>query len=285
MTLLSETVRRPRFTVGRAWAYVALVALLLVAVFPILWLVLTSLMPSNLIMRSTPTLVFTPTFEHFAAIFGTGRGAITTYLVNSVIVTLVSTVCAVALAIFAAYGIARVRPRGHEKLSLLILTSRMLPPVGLVVPMYLIARNTGLLDTHLALILPYIAINIPLATWMLQGFFMDLPKELEEAAMIDGCGRVMAFVRVVLPLAGPGIAAVSVFCFVLAWNDMVLALPLTLRDAVTLPPFMSQVRQEEGVAWGQLGATTVVVMAPVILFTLAVQRWIVSGLTAGAAKG
>lgn len=103
--------------------------------------------------------------------------------------------------------------------------------------------------------------------------------------MIDGCGRVMAFVRVVLPLAGPGIAAVSVFCFVLAWNDMVLALPLTLRDAVTLPPFMSQVRQEEGVAWGQLGATTVVVMAPVILFTLAVQRWIVSGLTAGAAKG
>jgi len=271
--------------VGRAWAYVALVALLLVAVFPILWLVLTSLMPSNLIMRSTPTLVFTPTFEHFAAIFGTGRGAITTYLVNSVIVTLVSTVCAVALAIFAAYGIARVRPRGHEKLSLLILTSRMLPPVGLVVPMYLIARNTGLLDTHLALILPYIAINIPLATWMLQGFFMDLPKELEEAAMIDGCGRVMAFVRVVLPLAGPGIAAVSVFCFVLAWNDMVLALPLTLRDAVTLPPFMSQVRQEEGVAWGQLGATTVVVMAPVILFTLAVQRWIVSGLTAGAAKG
>lgn len=280
----SSTVRRTT-VYGRVAAFAALAVLMVIAVFPILWLVMTSVMPSHLIMRSSPTLLFTPTLEHFAQILGQGRGAVTRYLMNSVIVTLISTVCAVFLALLAAYGIARVRPAGHERLSLLILTARMLPPVGLVVPMYLIAARTGLLDTHLALILPYIAINIPLATWMLQGFFMDLPKELEEAAMIDGCGRVMAFVRVVLPLAGPGIAAVSVFCFVLAWNDMVLALPLTLREAVTLPPFMSQVRQEEGVAWGQLGATTVVVMLPVMIFTLAVQRWIVSGLTAGAAKG
>ncbi|MDQ7904794.1 carbohydrate ABC transporter permease [Phytohabitans sp. ZYX-F-186] len=272
-------------TPGRLLAYAVAAALVFVALFPIAWLFLVSFMPENLILRADPTFVFEPTLDHYRAIFQSTRSSVTDNLVNSIVVTVVSTVGAVALSVLAAYGLARLRPRGHAQLSLVILATRMLPPVALVVPLYVIANRADLFDTRTALIVPYIALNIPLATWMLQGFFMDLPRELEEAALVDGCNRWSAFWRVILPLAGPGIAAASIFSFILSWNDMVIALPLTLSDAVTLPPFASQVREEEGVAWGQLGAVTVLIMTPVIIFTLAVQRWIISGLTAGAAKG
>ncbi|MFI7024235.1 carbohydrate ABC transporter permease [Micromonospora sp. NPDC049900] len=276
---------RRSLTPGRLLAYLVAGTLIFVALFPIVWLFLVSIMPSNLILRQDPTFVFAPTLEHYQAIFQSTRSSVLRNLTNSIVVTLVSTVASVVLAVFGAYGLARLRPRGHAKMSLIILGTRMLPPVALVVPLYVIANRADLFDTRTALIVPYIALNIPLATWMLQSFFLDLPRELEEAAMVDGCNRWTAFWRVVLPLAGPGIAAASIFSFILSWNDMVIALPLTLSDAVTLPPFASQVREEEGVAWGQLGAVTVLIMAPVIAFTLAVQRWIISGLTAGASKG
>jgi multiple sugar transport system permease protein len=120
---------------------------------------------------------------------------------------------------------------------------------------------------------------------MLQGFFLDLPHELEEAALIDGCSRLQAFIRVILPLAGPGLAAVSIFSFSLAWNDLVLALPLTSENAITLPVIASRIRTDEGILWGQLGAVTTVIMAPMLVFTLFAQRWLVPGLTSGAVKG
>ncbi len=274
----------------RSWAgtwLAPLLALVLIvgAVTPIAWIVLVSFMPNNLVMKTPPTFVFEPTLQNYVQAITSDGGRLVDYMMNSIVITVVSTVVALVLSVIGAYGIARLRPPGHSGLSLLILMARLLPPVGLVVPLYLIAANTGLLDTRIGLILPYIALNIPLATWFLQGFFMDLPQELEEAARVDGCNRFTAFVRIILPLAGPGIAAASVFCFALAWNDMVLSLPLTLRESVTLPSFISQVRQEEGVAWGQLGAITVIIMAPIMTFTLFVQRWIVGGMSAGAAKG
>lgn len=270
---------------GKLIAYIVVAVMAVVAVFPLLWLVLLSITPQSAISRAVPTLVFEPTLEHFREILTGQRSNIVRYLVNSAIVTVISTVVSVILAALGAYGLARLRPPGHRGLSLVILAARLLPPVALMVPMYMAANAAGLHDTRLALIIPYVALSIPLATWMLQGFFMDLPKELEEAALVDGCNRMTAFIRVILPLAGPGIAAVSIFSFILAWNDLALALPLTLTDAVTLPPFVSQVRAEEGIMWGRLGAINVFIMTPVLLFSLMVQRWIVGGLTGGSTKG
>jgi multiple sugar transport system permease protein len=259
--------------------------MVLVAVVPILWVILVSFMPKTLQQASTPHLIFTPTLANYVSAFQLGNGRFVTFLTNSVIVTLVSTAVSLVMSIFGAYGLARLRPPGHAQLGVLILFSRLLPPVALVVPLYLIEVHTHLLDTRIGLILPYIALGAPLATWFLQGFFMDMPKELEEAARVDGCNRFMAFVRVVLPLAGPGIAAASVFCFTLAWNDMVLSLALTRINAVTLPALIAQTRGDQGVDYGQLGALTLFVLVPVTVFSLFVQRWIVGGLTGGSTKG
>ena len=162
---------------------------------------------------------------------------------------------------------------------------RMLPPAALVIPMFFIAFWTSTLDTQIALIVPYTALAIPLGAWMLQGFFLDLPKELEEAAIVDGATWWYAFTRVILPLTGPGLAAVAIFSFSLSWNDLLLALPLTTEDAITLPVVASRVRTDEGILWGNLGAVTTIIMLPMLLFTLLSQRWLIQGLSAGATKG
>jgi multiple sugar transport system permease protein len=140
-------------------------------------------------------------------------------------------------------------------------------------------------DTLPALIIPYTALTIPLATFMMYGFFLDLPRELEEAALVDGCTRITAFWRVILPLTAPGLAATAIFTSLLPWNDLVFALPLTTLESTTLPVIASRVRVEEGILWGQLGAVASIMTIPVVIFTFFVQRHIVQGLTGGAVKG
>ena len=261
------------------------VMLVLACLIPITWIVMVSFMPPRLMHETLPAFLFMPTFDNYHDALQADGGKLWTYMTNSIIITMISVTVSLILSVLAAYGIARLRPPGHGKLSLVILASRLLPPVALVVPFYIIATNIGVLDTRATLILPYIAMSIPLATWFLQGFFMDLPRELEEQARIDGCNRLMAFVRIILPLAGPGIAAASVFCFTLSWNDMVLSLPLTRQDAVTLPALVSKSRDEFGVNYGRLGAISVFIMTPAIVFSLFVQRWFVRGIAAGSTKG
>jgi multiple sugar transport system permease protein len=250
---------------------------------------MTSFKPRLLVLTRPPTFVFPPTLENYELLFVERAGTLRQvpfhrYFVNSIVVTLATTVFSVGFACLAAYSLARLRPRGAQQISLLILGVRMLPPIVLVVPIFILYTRFGLLDTRLGLILPYTALNIPLATWMLQSFFLDLPKELEDAAMVDGCTRLGAFWRVILPLAGPGLAATAVFSFILAWNDLLFALPLTTSKAVTLPVIAARVRVEEGILWGRLGAITSILIFPVVVFTLLVQRYIVRGLTAGAIK-
>ncbi|AYY12484.1 carbohydrate ABC transporter permease [Actinobacteria bacterium YIM 96077] len=264
--------------------YAILGVTVLVALTPIVWLALTSVKSATDLIAWPPKIFFSPTLDNYREIFQTRQIPVSRYFVNSVVVTLVSTVVSVALAAFAAYALSRLRPRGHRFIGLLILSVRMLPPIALVSPLFLIASRLDVLDTRLALILPYIALNIPLATWMLQGFFMDLPRELEEAALVDGCGYIRTFLLIILPLTGPGLAAVSVFSFVLAWSDLVLALPLTRSDAATLPVLASSVRTEEGIQFGQLGVIAMLIVIPVALFTVVVRRWLVRGVTAGAVK-
>lgn len=282
----SRTVSRRRPDFGKVFAVVLAGWLCAVILIPIVWIILTSIKPESALSQFGPVFVFEPTFEHYAALFAEGLGSrVVLGTINSLFIAVTVTVLAVALATLAAYSLARLRPRGHKAIMLGIFALRMLPPVALIVPLYVGARSLDLIDTHIALIVPYTALAIPLGTWMLYGFFLDLPRELEEAAMVDGATPLQAFVRVVLPLAGPGVAAVSVFSFAAAWNDLVLALPLTRSDAITLPVVASLVRTDQGIAWGQLGALTVMIMLPMIAFTLLAQRWLVRGFAGGGVKG
>ena len=267
---------------------VALAVLIVMAagtVFPIAWLVLTGFKPASSIVSPTPELFFEPVFDNYAKILSGGLNSpIVVAIVNSIFVAVVSTFFAMVLSAMAAYGLARLRPRGHRFLSILVLGFKVLPPIAMIVPLFLISSRLHIVDTQIALILPYLALSIPFATWLLFGFFQDLPSELEEAALIDGSTWFGAFVRVVLPLAAPGLAATAVFSFSLAWNDLALALALTRDSAFTLPVLASQVRTEEGIQWGMLGATATIMIIPMLIFTIFASKHLVSGLSSGAVK-
>lgn len=266
---------------------VCIVVVVAVAVTPLAWMILTSLKPSLIAVASPPQILFTPTLEHYIALFSGGDAGSTLGLafVNSIVVTAVSMLLTIAIACPAAYALSRLRPAGTASLTVFIIGVRMLPPIVLVVPLFRFLQPLGLNDTYLALLVPYVGLSIPLAVWMLIGFFQNLPRELEEAAMIDGCGRLGAFWHVILPLAAPGMAATSIFTGLLAWNDLVFSLPLTTTRAVTMPVIAARMRVEEGVLWGQLGAVSTIMIVPVILLTFFVQRHIVSGIASGAVKG
>lgn len=266
--------------------YHVTVSLLLCAavLLPILYI-------AQLSFRSTDdatknTLFFQPTLENYVQIF-TGQVnylPFTAVLKNSVIVTLLSVSAALALSCLAAYSLARLRVRHRMGINYLILGMRMIPPIAIVVPLYMLWSRLGLYDSLTGLILQFIALDIPLSTWLLQGFFKGIPENLEEAAAIDGCTRFQAFRRVILPLTAPGIAATSIFSFSLSWNNLTIPMALTMTDAATLPVLSAQVKTDDGVLWGQLGAYAVLMIVPMVIFTACVSRFLVKGMASGAVK-
>ena len=161
----------------------------------------------------------------------------------------------------------------------------MLPPIVLVIPLYIIFNQFGWLDNVLTLILPYTALNLPLATWMLRSFFISLPGEIDEAATVDGANSIQTFTRIMLPLTAPGLSATAIYSFSLAWNDFLIALPLTTSKAITLPILASIVRTDEGIEWASVGCIVVIMIIPTVLFTFFSQKSLVSGITSGAVKG
>ena len=258
-------------------------------VLPLIWIFLTSFKNDLDTLAYPPLFIFKPTFKNYLDLLVRGLrsesgGSMLKPFWNSAVVTVSSTAISLAIACLAGYSLARLRPKGGNILMLAILGARMLPPIVLVIPVFQIMHSFRLLDSLVALIVPYTALNIPLATWMMYSFFLDLPFQLEEAAMVDGCTKLAAFRKIILPLTAPGLAATAIFGFVLAWNDLIFALPLTTFQAVTLPVIASRVRVEEGVLWGQLGAVASIMTIPVVIFTFAVQKHIIKGLTAGAVK-
>jgi multiple sugar transport system permease protein len=262
------------------------ITVILFTVFPLAWMVLTSLKPANIAVSYPPKFFFIPTLEHYGQLLsGSGGEVLGRAFINSILTTGISMIVTLLIACPAAYSLSRLKPAGGAAMIVFIIGVRMLPPIVLVVPLFRIFQAMGLTDTQTALIIPYVGLSVPLATWMMIGFFLNLPKELEEAAMIDGCGRIKAFWHVILPLAAPGLAATSIFTGLLAWNDLVFSLPLTTVDAVTLPVIASRMRVEEGVLWGQLGAVSTIMIIPVVLLTFFVQRHIVQGIASGAVKG
>jgi multiple sugar transport system permease protein len=266
---------------------VLLIAALLATLAPVYWMITISFKHEIDQFAVPPRWFwFTPTLKHYIDAFVTrGFGA---YLVNSAIVAVCSTLCAMVLGTLAGYSLARLRlPFGMgRKLSMWILSTRMFPAIVTALPLFLIMRDLRLLNTLLSLIIVYTGFNLPFVVWMMRGFFAELPRELEEAAMVDGDSRLGALWRVVLPLAAPGLAATAVFCLIVSWNEFLFALVLTQTDAaMTLPVGIAGRVTQYGIEWGAMSAAAVVAMIPILVFALSVQKYLVRGLSLGAVKG
>jgi multiple sugar transport system permease protein len=282
-----------RRSLAKLGVYALLTTGLIVAVIPVAWTVLTSLKPGPQTFALPPVFAFMPTLESYLALFGR-RGDLGYrvadinfwfYMKNSMVAALGSTLLTLILSSLAAYGLSRFYFRGKRFITFAILSTRMLPPIGAVVPLFLVMHQMNLLDTHIGLILVYTAFNIPLAVWMLRGFMDELPKELDEAALIDGCSRLGVATRIIMPLIGPGLGATAVFSFLLCWNDFAIAFVLTSRAATTLPVIVLSFIVEEGVMWGQMTAAVTCAMLPAVVLLVLAQRHMVKGLTLGAVKG
>jgi multiple sugar transport system permease protein len=260
----------------------AVPVVLLLMLLPFLWLLQMSFKPTPLILQFPPSFFFTPTLEHYIGLWNAGFAE---SFVNSLVTASVSTVLALLLGVPAAYALSRWSGRGRFGLGLSILLTRMAPPIAFTIPFFLAYRWLGLLDTRTGLILIYMTFNLPLVIWMMQPFFDAVPRSLEEAALMDGASFATVFIEIVIPMATAGIAATAILCFLYAWNDFFFALILTRTDARTAPVAVVNFMNYEGWEWGKIAAGGSLVMAPVLLFSMLVRRYLVSGLTAGAVKG
>lgn len=259
-----------------------LVAVLLV---PVYWMVVASITPeARLFEPGASLLPVEPSAQHYRALFDE-RGFLLPVR-NSLVVAGVTTLIAVPIAALCAYALARLRMRGKGPLLALVLAVSMFPQISVVAPLYLLLRDVGLIDTYPGLILPYVSFTTPLAIWLLTGFFRALPRELEEAALMDGASRFRALRDVVLPLAAPALASTAILTFLFCWNEFLFALSFTLGpERQTVPVAIALFRGRYQVPWGQILAAAVVATVPVAMVVFAFQRRIVAGLTSGAVKG
>jgi len=267
-----------------AWAGKYLAAFLALFFFglPLLWVVLTALKPTPLITTKPPVWFFTPTLDHFKTIFLDKNIHIP--LFNSFMISLGTTVLSLAVGAPAAYALARFRMKKKQQLAFWFLTARMTPPVVAAIPLYLTFRFLHLLDTHFGMILVYLTFSFPFAVWMLRGFFEDLPLEVEEAALIDGCSPFRTFRTIALPLIAPGLAATAILCFIFAWNEFLFAIIFTGYSAKTLPVAALSFMTDRMVLWGELSASAIVIFLPVAIFAVVVRKYLLKGLTMGSIK-
>jgi multiple sugar transport system permease protein len=264
-----------------------LVLALVVSLAPVYWMITISLKIEVDQFAVPPKWFwFAPTLQHYYEAFVTRSFG--QYLLTSAIVAVVSTFFALVIGTLAAYALTRFRlPHNlDQRLSLWILSTRMFPAIVTAVPLFLMMRDLRLLNTKASLIIVYTAFNLPFVVWMMRGFFAEVPRDLEEAALVDGDSRLGALVRVVLPLVSPGLAATAVFCLIVSWNEFLFALVLTQTDAsMTLPVGIAGRVTQFEIKWGVMSAAAVVAMMPIMIFALAMQRYLVRGLSLGAVKG
>lgn len=273
-------------TSTQAARYAVLLAFSAFCLFPVLWMADTAFKPASEVLSASPSFfIHRPTFANFGTVLL--RSPFLLYLRNSVIVSGFSTLLTMVSSTFCAYVLSRwPRQRPVRVLGGALLTSQMIPGVLLLVPLYLTMRDIGLLGSYLSLILVYCTFMVPLAVFMLRGFFNDIPLELEEAAELDGCSRALFLVKVLLPLSVPGLLATGLFGFVTAWNEFMFAYVLINDDAHrTLTPGIMLFRGAHSTDWGSLMAAAVLTILPVAVSFLYLQRFLSGGLTAGAVKG
>jgi multiple sugar transport system permease protein len=265
---------------GWALFYVGLTLVLVPFLLPLFWMVLTAIKPSTLAMAYPPVWTFVPTLEQFAKVLA--RQQLALQLWNSFLVGLGAVALGLILGLPAAYTIARYR---QDRLATWLLVVRMVPYFGALIPMYLVFRQVGLVNTLAGLIVSHLVITVPLTTWIMIGFIEDVPRELEDAGLIDGCSRVGTFIRIALPLVAPGLVAASVLDFIYSWNNFQMALILGGGDTKTAPMVVLSYIGSEALDWGSMTAAASLVTAPTALFVLLVQRYLVKGLTMGGLKG
>jgi ABC-type glycerol-3-phosphate transport system permease component len=277
--------RTGRWMLRRGWMYACAIGISAFSLFPIYYVVITSLKPRSEIYTRTPDLwPNDPQWGQYARVLGEGH--VGRALVNSLIVAGVSTLVVVIVAGMAAYALARLEVPFRRTLLMLILTTQMFPLVVLIIPLFVIMRNAGLIGTYQGLILAYLAFTVPLAIWIMRGFIVTIPAELEQAAMIDGATRVGAMFRVILPIAGPGLVATGTLSFIAAWNEFMLALTfMNEENRKTLPLVLQSFVGRGDTDWGAVMATSVIYTLPVVLFFLVLRKRLMLGMTAGAVKG
>ncbi len=251
---------------------------------PFLWQLASSLKPDGELTRLPPVLPAHPTISHYVAVFsGTSFLRI---IVNSAVVASLSTLFSIVVGSPAAFGLAKLRVRFKGLVLLFVLSASMFPPIATVSPLYLIVRGLGLRDTWGALIITYTSFSLPLSVWVLMHFFREIPDELFRASRIDGCTPFQSFIRVMLPLAAPGIFTAAVLVFIFSWNEFLFALTFTATsNSRTIPVAIALFPGLHEVPWGDISAASIIVTAPLVVLVLLFQRRIVEGLTAGAVKG
>ena len=250
--------------------------------FPIFWMAITSVKTEAQAISSTPLLFFRPTFDNLSSMLQSGDYL--HFASNSIVVSIGSTLVALALGIPAAYAMAFYPTPRTKDLLLWMLSTKMMPSVGVLVPIYLIFRDAGLLDTRLGLIGIYTLANLPIAIWMLYSFFRDVPHEILEAARMDGASFLQQMIWLLLPLSAPGIAATGLLSIILSWNETFWSINLTSSEAAPLTAFIASFSSPEGLFWARLSAASVLAIAPILTLGWMTQRQLVRGLTFGAVK-
>ncbi|MCB9969631.1 MAG: carbohydrate ABC transporter permease [Geminicoccaceae bacterium] len=250
--------------------------------FPFVWLLIMSFKTIDDIFAWPPKWLFVPTLENYTGLW---EGDFPKSFANSLIVSVGSTAIAILLGVPGAYALSRMDMGRSNQLSILILASRMAPPIAFTIPYFLAYRHIGLLDSRLGLVIIYLTFNLSLVVWLMRSFFDATPRALEEAAWIDGASLWQSFVKIILPLSGPGLAATAILCFLYSWNDFFFALILTRTEATTAPVAIVNFMNYEGWAWGKIAAGGAMVMLPVLVFSFLVRRFLIQGMTAGAIKG
>jgi multiple sugar transport system permease protein len=310
----AHSVVEPSATTQRiAGALIVLYAI--ITMVPLVWIVLTSFKSPPDSISYPPKVVFQPTLEGYCNLLTTRSRQTPDYLAsqpppsgtceqiardrnmvivseskfiprfwNSVVIAFGSTALAVFLGTLAAYGFSRFKVPLKDDLLFFILSTRMMPPIAVAIPIFLMYRELGLQDTKLGMILLYTAVNVSLAVWLLKGFIDEIPREYEEAAMIDGYTRLQAFRKVVLPQAATGIAATAIFCLIFAWNEYAFAVLLTSGEAQTAPPFIPIIIGEGGQDWPAVAAGTTLFLIPIVVFTVLLRKHLLRGITFGAVR-
>ena len=272
---------------GRAFAYLVLVLIAIVGITPFLYLaVLSSKKRIEILAQVPPTLDFEwarISKNYSEVLFNQGM---LDFTVNSIIVVGITTVLVLVIATPAAYAFSRFRFRGNENLAFTILSMRFMPPIAIAIPLYLMMRWIGTHDSYLGLILPYIAFSLPLVVWIMIGFFDEIPREIDDAAIMDGCTRFEVLWRVMLPMVRPGLVTASLFGAIFIWNEFLVALyVIDSRDFQTISlGAATLISAQRPIDWNMAAAVGVVTVVPMLIFSLFVQRYIVRGLTAGAVK-
>jgi len=248
--------------------------------FPLFWAFLTSIKLHKDIFTYPPRWIFTPTLGNYLYVLH--QTEYVKFMINSAVISFSSAAISVFLGALAAFGLSRFRIRGSKNILMWILSLRMIPPIAIVVPFYLMAIRSGLYDTRIGLAIVLLTINLPIAVWMQMSYIKEIPKAIEESAMIEGCSPIGAFLRVILPLEASGLFATFIMCLIFSWNEFPLTMILTSETSRTLPVSMLSWDTQRGLQWGNMMAASMMAIAPILIFTIFALKYLVRGLTLGS---